>query len=58
LSCLEKEQWQKLSAKYSFIIEVFSICFFAAAKEPYVTALLFILLLTKVSFLIKSSQMK
>lgn len=58
LSYIEKEQWQKLSAKYSFIIEAFSICFFAAAKEPYVTALLFILFLIKVPLLIKSSQMK
>lgn len=57
-SYIENEKWQGLSAKFSFIIEVFSICFFAAAKEPYVTALLFILFLIKVLLLIKSSKMK
>ncbi|HBI73773.1 MAG TPA: XRE family transcriptional regulator [Clostridiales bacterium] len=57
-SYIEKEKWQGLSAKFSFIIEAFSICFFAAAKEPYVTALLFIQFLIKVLLLKKSAQMK
>lgn len=39
----EKEKWRKTAGKGTFFIEIFSICFFAAAKEPYLTVLMFFL---------------
>lgn len=55
---LDKERWQKLFCKCSFILQTIAICFFAAAREPYVTTLLFLFLIVKIGVLIKSIRMK
>lgn len=55
---LEKELWRNLTAKCSIGLEIFAICFFAAAKEPYVTTLIFLLFVMKLFTLIKQSRTK
>ena len=55
---LEKESWRSLTAKCSIGLEIFAICFFAAAKEPYITTLLFLLFVMKVFILVKQSKTK
>lgn len=55
---LDKERWQKLFRRCSFILYIIAICIFAAAREPYVTTLLFLFLIIKVGTLIKSIRMK
>lgn len=54
----EKESWRNLIGKCSIGLEIFSICFFAAAKEPYVTTLLFLLFVIKIFILIKQTAKK
>lgn len=58
LERFEKEPWKKLCAKCSFIIEIFAICFFAAAREPYVTTFMFLIFMIKVAALIKQNKIK
>lgn len=54
----EKELWRRRCAKGAIGIEIFGICFFAAAKEPYITTLLFLLFVTKLFLLIKQLKIK
>ncbi len=54
----ENESRRNLTAKCSTGLEIFAICFFAAAKEPYVTTLLFLIFVMKIFLLIKQSQTK
>lgn len=58
LQRFEKELWKKFCAKCSFIMEILAICFFAAAREPYVTTFMFLILMIKVAALIKLNQIK
>ena len=41
--CFEKESWSNIITKCSHRAEYAFICFFAAARQPYVTALMFLL---------------
>jgi transcriptional regulator with XRE-family HTH domain len=54
----EKESWRSLTAKCSIGLQIFAICFFAAAREPYVTTLVFLLFVMKLFILIKESRTK
>ena len=54
----EKELWRKRCTKIAIGFEIFGICFFAAAKEPYITTLLFLLFVTKLFLLIKQLKTK
>lgn len=54
----EKESWRSRLVKCSIGLEIFSICLFAAAKEPYVTTLLFLLFVMKMYVLVKQPQTK
>ncbi|WMI79966.1 helix-turn-helix domain-containing protein [Anaerotignum sp. MB30-C6] len=54
----KREHWRQKVFYCSVLIEILAVCFFAAAREPYVTALLFLLLLIKGLMLIKSIRMK
>lgn len=53
---LEKELGRNLTAKCSIGLEIFAICLFAAAREPYVTTLVFLLFVIKLFILIKQSK--
>ena len=55
---LEKDRGRNLAEKWSIGAEIFAICFFAAAREPYVTTLVFLLFVMKSFILIKRSRMK
>lgn len=52
----EKELWCILAQKCSIILEAVAICIFAAAREPYVTALLFLLFVIKIFVLVKQDK--
>ncbi|GEL06356.1 helix-turn-helix domain-containing protein [Rummeliibacillus stabekisii] len=54
----EKESSYNLTKKSSVVIGVLAICFFAAAREPYVTTLLFLLFVMKIYVLMKQGQTK
>lgn len=54
---LEKESGRNVTVKCSIGLEIFAICFFAAAREPYVTTLVFLLFVMKLFILIKQSKM-
>lgn len=54
----EKESWCNLATKCSIALETLAICFFAAAREPYVTALLFLFFAIKAFALVKQSRIK
>ena len=54
----EKESSYNLTKKSSVVLGVLAICFFAAAKEPYVTTLLFLLFVMKIYVLMKQGQKK
>lgn len=54
----EKESSYNLTKKSSIVIGVLAICFFAAAREPYVTTLLFLLFVMKIYVLMKQGQTK
>ena len=55
---LDKEIWGDITTKSSLIINVLAVCFFAAAREPYVTALVFLLFVAKIFVWIKQMVMK
>lgn len=57
-SHFEKESWRSLAAKCSIALDTVAICFFAAAKEPYVTTLLFLLFVIKIFVLVKQGRTK
>lgn len=54
----EKESSYNLIKKSSVVLGVLAICFFAAAREPYVTTLLFLLFVMKIYVLMKQGQTK
>lgn len=58
LGWADKKHWEKQIARCSYIIEVIAICFFAAAREPYVTIFLFLFLMIKTIIRIRGSQIK
>ncbi|MFA9376998.1 MAG: helix-turn-helix domain-containing protein [Lachnotalea sp.] len=54
----EKEAWSRLATKCSISLQVLAICLFATAREPYVTALLFLLFAIKTFALVKQGRTK
>lgn len=54
----ERESWYNLTKKSSIALGVVAICFFAAAREPYVTTLLFLLFMIKIFVLMKQGKSK
>lgn len=55
---LDKELWGSITTKSSIVLSIIAICFFAAAKEPYVTMLLFMFFVAKIFLFIKESKIK
>lgn len=58
LSRGEKESWKIPLQKLSLLLSILSILFFAAVKEPYVIALLFLFFLIKLFLIMKQNPMK
>ena len=56
--CFEKESWSNIITKCSLVLSTLFICFFAAARHPYVTALMFLLFVAKIFVWIKQTQTK
>lgn len=56
--CFEKESWSNIITKCSLVLSTLFICFFAAARQPYVTALMFLLFVAKIFVWIKQTQTK
>lgn len=56
--CFEKESWSNIITKCSLVLSTLVICFFAAARQPYVTALMFLLFVAKIFVWIKQTQTK
>lgn len=54
----DKELWGNITTKSSLVLSVVAICFFAAAREPYTTALLFLFFVMKIFLLMKQSRTK
>lgn len=54
----EKESWDNITTKVSTALSIVAILFFAATKEPYVIALLFLLFLMKIFLLMKQEKVK
>lgn len=54
----EKESWGNKATKVSIALSIVAILFFAAAKEPYVIALLFLLFVMKIFLLMKQGKVK
>ena len=54
----EKESWSNIITKCSLVLSLLFICFFAAAKQPYVTTLMFLLFVAKIFVWVKQSQTK
>lgn len=52
----ENEKWFNISIKCSFAIHTIAILLFAASKQPYVTAFLFLLFILKLLVLIKRGK--
>ena len=52
----DKESWSGIAAKSSLIFNGIAICFFAAAREPYTTTLLFLFFVMKMFLLIRHSK--
>lgn len=55
---LEQELQSVLTSKWSLIISAVAICLFAAAREPYVTVLLFLFFAMKLFVLWKQVRTK
>lgn len=53
---LDKQSWNNLAAKYSIALSAAAVCSFAAAREPYVTVLLFLLFVIKIFLLMKQNR--
>ena len=49
----EMESWSNITTKASITLSIVAILFFAAAKEPYAIALLFLLFVMKILILMK-----
>ncbi len=58
LSYTNKESWGSTTAKCSIALGAVAICLFAAAREPYVTILLFLFFIMKIFAFWKQVQMK
>ena len=58
LSRGEKESWKIPLQKLSLLLSIIAIMFFAAVKEPYVIALLFLFFLIKLYLIMKQNPMK
>lgn len=54
----EMESWSNITTKASITLSIVAILFFAAAKEPYAIALLFLLFVMKIFLLMKQSRTK
>lgn len=54
----EKETFRNIVVKISIGVDIFGICFFAAAREPYANAFLFLLFLIKIVLLLKQTKIK
>lgn len=54
----DNEKWCGRMAKISFIIDSLAIILFAATREPYITALLFVFFFIKVIIRLKEKQSK
>jgi transcriptional regulator with XRE-family HTH domain len=54
----KKDSWYSITVKVSLLISVLAILFFVATREPYVTALLFMLFLVKIVLLMKQIELK
>lgn len=52
----EKKLWSDIATKLSIVLSVIAICFFAAAREPYATTLLFLFFVVKTFLLTKQSR--
>lgn len=55
---LDKEPWSKITARCSAAWGAAAVCFFAAAREPYVTVLLFLFFSAKIFVFLKQIQTK
>ncbi len=58
LTHFDKEAWGSIVTKYSLALTAAAICFLAAAREPYTTALIFLLFVAKIFVLTKRIQTK
>lgn len=56
LTKLDKDVWNQLATKCSLILGGLAVCFFAAAKEPYGTTLVFLLFLGKMILWMKTRE--
>lgn len=54
----DKETWGDIATKCSLVLTFVAICFFAVAREPYITAFMFLLFAAKIFVWIKQSQTK
>lgn len=52
----DKEKLRNLAFKWSMGIDIFAICLFAAAREPYANLLLFLLFIIKVLLIVRQSK--
>ena len=57
LSYFKKEKAEKMTARASYFICCLALCFFAAAREPYVTVLLFLVIMAKTVVKIKTGAL-
>lgn len=55
---LDRELWCNYITKCSVVLGVVATCFFAMAREPYVTTFLFLIFITKIFVLFKQSKIK
>lgn len=55
---LDKEKWGDIVVKCSGVLNGLAVCFFAAAREPYATALIFLYFVIKMFIWIKQSEIK
>lgn len=53
---LEKESRSNIVTKCSLVLSTLSICFFAMARESYITALMFLLFVAKIFVCVRQSQ--
>ena len=54
----DKEHLCNITSKVSIVIGAIAICLFAAAREPYVTILLFLFFVVKIFLLLKQNRIK
>lgn len=54
----DKETWGEIATKCSLLLTFVAVSFFAVAREPYITAFMFLLFAAKIFVWIKQSQTK